>query len=489
MRYIRDNTLVNPIPSRGTGTIQWRKLLVWYGYIVGIIGYGFFIAFWKVEPIPEHVRLAAVLAGAICCIPFVHWVAEKYDWFPMFEFICLSYATQYVLPLQTDTNTLTTYRGETRLSWDTTLSALLFVALGVGVKIFFFYLTTRNPLVKRVPRLNLPFDETRIRYYLAGAIVIGGLTRLIVEMGLSVHQFNAVLSVIGFQLHIATIVMAYFVYTRRWTSPWASVILYGTVGMALIIGLLDGMMNDALFPIVVLLLIRCWATKKVPWLWFMVGIILVILLQDIKHQYRYMPTANLNVVERTILWGEIAFEKVEAIISGDKDETESMFEGIEGRTDQLHKFSYIIRMTPSTVPHFQGETYSYFFVAWIPRILWPGKPLVSILDTLDVTYHLKKKGWDTSTGVGTLPEGYINFGVQGIIATMAIQGIIFGLLDYLLNGSESEGGRAVYLMVTVIFLNGIGSITVNHFGALFQRTIALAAILWFFGTKRRKTEV
>jgi hypothetical protein len=60
---------------------------------------------------------------------------------------------------------------------------------------------------------------------------------------------------------------------------------------------------------------------------------------------------------------------------------------------------------------------------------------------------------------------------------MALQGIVFALLDATLNGPRSEGGRAIYLAIMAYFLNGIGSSAAVLFGALVQYILASALIM------------
>ncbi|NIV37162.1 MAG: hypothetical protein GWN58_49350, partial [Anaerolineae bacterium] len=59
----------------------------------------------------------------------------------------------------------------------------------------------------------------------------------------------------------------------------------------------------------------------------------------------------------------------------------------------------------------------------------------------------------------------------------ALQGIVFALLDAVLNGPRSEGGRAIYLVIMAYFLNGIGSSAAVLFGALLQHILASALLL------------
>ena len=76
-----------------------------------------------------------------------------------------------------------------------------------------------------------------------------------------------------------------------------------------------------------------------------------------------------------------------------------------------------------------------------------------------------------------LPESWANFGLAGVIAVMMLQGGLLAALNLMLNGPRSEGGAAIYLSLTVTFLNGIGTTFVLLFTSLLQNVIANALLL------------
>jgi 5-bromo-4-chloroindolyl phosphate hydrolysis protein len=66
---------------------------------------------------------------------------------------------------------------------------------------------------------------------------------------------------------------------------------------------------------------------------------------------------------------------------------------------------------------------------------------------------------------------------------MVIQGLIFGLMDRSLNGPNSQAGRAIYMTIMVVFLNGIGTNAVILFGSILQFIVVNALILSWFVTR------
>jgi hypothetical protein len=162
------------------------------------------------------------------------------------------------------------------------------------------------------------------------------------------------------------------------------------------------------------------------------------------------------------------------------------------RLDLIHKFAHVNSLVPRYVPFYQGETYGYLLIGWIPRVIWPDKPLASESNQrMDVDLGLKYAAQTgrSTIGIGQLPEAYANFGILGIIIVMLVQGMIFSGLDHLLNGPRSGGGRAVYLSLMVFLLNGIGSSTAIWFGGILQITIANVLILRPFASGWRTPEL
>ena len=71
-----------------------------------------------------------------------------------------------------------------------------------------------------------------------------------------------------------------------------------------------------------------------------------------------------------------------------------------------------------------GKTILPVFVAWIPRQLWPQKPIVVFGKIFSETYFFK---WFTGTRAAASPtvvgEGYINFNFPGMLLVSFLCGI------------------------------------------------------------------
>lgn len=192
--------------------------------------------------------------------------------------------------------------------------------------------------------------------------------------------------------------------------------------------------------------------------------------------------AEQSSLVRGTAWISSAVEYWQDTFSGSRDLTEATSSATT-RADFIHQVAHIYSMTPSVVPYQYGNTYSFFAVSFIPRILWPDKPTAGSANGFyAVTYGVStEEGARTTTfGVSILGEAFMNFGWAGVILVMLLQGILIGALHHSFGGQVSgPGGQAVFLAFFVYFLNGIGSSAEIMFGGIIQNLLCgYILLLW-----------
>lgn len=470
------------MPFQPAGSIQHRRWSVLPRYVLIIVAYAALTTFWQAEPVPLEVHLMAIIVAATCLIPLARWYAEGAQSVPMFELISVSYGLQFSLPVYTQPNHVVVLSNAVPVSWATVLEVLMYVEVGVGALIMGYYIARRLLRTRRFLNLDLPLIPQRRSVYLWGALLGGGLVILLRVLGwepLASPAFSAIVQLATSQFNVAIVLLAYLAYSKDQRNVRVLLGLYAAVLFAFLTGLTTGMLESALMPLVLLLTVRWHATRRVPWFALLAGFLLFLLLNPAKIEYRrevWYGTQEHSLGERLQIWSEILIEQVEDTVNYGTGE-ETMRDSL-ARFDLVHKFAYVREMTPVYLPYYRGETYSYFLYSWVPRLLWPNKPFATNAnDRIDIDYRLRLPWQGANISIGQLPEAYVNFGVIGIGVVMALQGIVFALLNRVLNGPRSEGGRAIYLVVMAYFLNGIGSTAAVLFGALVQYVLASAAIL------------
>lgn len=425
----------------------------------------------------------ALLVG-VCVLPVVLWRRRSGRGLPMFELICLSYAAQYALPLYLQPNQLVVNSQVVLFSWDQAIQAIIIVLLGIAVMVASYYAAKRVLARREDLRLDLPLPgDARTRYIACGlAVGLGALA--LTDLGLSpagASGLGAFFRVAADQTYVAIALLGLAVHRREMQGRWI-LALYASVVVAALLGLVSGLLENALIPLAVLAIVYWRGRGRPPLRLFLVGVVIFVLLDSVKMEYRsevWYGGQQTSIVGKLGLWAGLTGAAIERLATADPAaELGPLVQNAGNRLDLLHTFMYVREATPQIVPYFDGSTYSYLAYGWIPRFLWPGKPQAQI-NTRDATidYGLLKPGNSTSIGLGQPAEAYANFGTLGVIVVLALEGLFFAVIDHVLNGPRSQGGAAIYLAIMVFFLNGIGSHTATIFGSVIQDIAVMAVVL------------
>jgi len=138
----------------------------------------------------------------------------------------------------------------------------------------------------------------------------------------------------------------------------------------------------------------------------------------------------------------------------------------------------------------EGKTIVAAMVAPIPRLLWPGKPVMAGSGNLVTDYTGQSFAEGTSVGVGQVLEFYLNFGHGGVFLGFLTLGMVLRVVDMVAAYKLVCGNYWGFL---VWFLPGLGMIQPG--GSLVEvvgSTAAAAVLIWglrFFSTAPRQPNV
>jgi hypothetical protein len=121
-------------------------------------------------------------------------------------------------------------------------------------------------------------------------------------------------------------------------------------------------------------------------------------------------------------------------------------------------------------PFAEGSTLWVGLTAWIPRILWPGKPVLGGSGNMVTNSTGQVLSEATSFGVGQVLEFYVNFGTTSVVFGFIIFGIGLAFIDQRAAFYMNHGD---YWNLTRWMLPALGMIQPN--GALGEVVSALAA--------------
>lgn len=134
---------------------------------------------------------------------------------------------------------------------------------------------------------------------------------------------------------------------------------------------------------------------------------------------------------------------------------------VDSRLNQNHLVGVCVDyMAATNTPHTHGSTIAIAAVAWVPRILWPGKPKTGGSGTLVSRYTGMKFAEGTSVGVGQVMEYYINFGYWGVFIGFLFFGTVVRYFDiraaqHLMN--HDYWGYASWLLPSIGFMQAGGN--------------------------------
>ena len=448
-----------------------------------------------------QVFLAMILL-VVCLYPSARYFSRKESGIPTLAILCFAYALQFSLPIFTREATFELMAREVRyLENADVIAALLMAIVGVGLLQLGYYRFREGRLIRLVPNANLPLNKFRAILY---CLVVGFVLPFVFTIKDIIPEeyqapLSSILTLLQNQILVVIAILGWLVYSRR-GSRWFVVALYGAVAIAALRGVGNGILEHALVPISVLFIVKWIHTRRIPVGAIVAVGVIVLFLSPVKNDFRQRvmsdpggeELADQSLILKAGAWVDQASVYWLETLRGDRDLTEAT-SGATLRTDLIHQVAHIHSMTPSVVPFQYGETYSYFAVSLIPRLLWPDKPTAGSANRFfGVNYGLQtEEGAKITTyGISILGEAYINFGWPGVFVIMLFQGLILGVLQHAFGESRSgPGGQAVFLAFFVFFLNGIGSSAEILFGNVIQNLFCGYFLLLWARERRSKSQV
>jgi hypothetical protein len=433
----------------------------------------------------------ALLLLSVCLYPSARYLARRDSSLPTMPIFCLAYALQFAFPIFTQDDTVLLMAAEVaHLAESDVAIALLMAIAGISSLQLGFYWLQQSRYRHIIPVAHLPLNKSKA---LAYCVLVGiFLPLLFTFKGIIPEEFqqplSAILRVLQNQVLVVIAILGWLYYERK-GSRLFGLWLYGLLLLASMRGISSGSLEEAVVPVGVFFVVKWLYTGRVPVVPILASAFLIIFLSPVKADYRQRAWfgEEEELVEQSSLtkgrlWIEQATEYWGDTFAGNRDLTDAT-SSATGRADFIHQVAYIHSMTPSVIPFQYGKTYSFFLVSFVPRLLWPDKPLAGSANGFyAVTYGVNtEEGAKTTTfGVSILGEAFMNFGWIGVFLIMLLQGIFIGTMQHSFGGKDSgPGGQAVFLCFFVYFLNGIGSSTEIMFGGILQNLIlGYLLLLW-----------
>lgn len=208
-----------------------------------------------------------------------------------------------------------------------------------------------------------------------------------------------------------------------------------------------------------------------------------IALRGVAMDYRriaWFTSEELPVLQRSqVLLGMLGQRVMEEGVGGT---VAHGWEVVSSRSANMDLFADVVRLTPRSVPYWNGETYVSLIGIAIPRVLWPNKPQKQLGQAFGHRYgYLAEFDRSTSINLPYFIEFYCNFGEWGVMFGMLLVGILYASLEQRLNTPGQRQLVSVCAIVLLLPLINIESDFSLTFGGLLLNGVALWAILRLIG--------
>ncbi len=280
---------------------------------------------------------------------------------------------------------------------------------------------------------------------------------------------------------------------------------------------------DKLLVIVYLILTSVFGVASgaiAPWLFVAIGVLLVYI--GVKRRMPLLPVVLVAVVFLFFQPGKDAFRSAYVYSSGGQqvsagiltrahawltlsiDAWSGAFSGQSGlapldlvrttidRASLLTTDAHVIDYTPSIVPYQDGSTYAYLPVSFVPRFLWPDKPSINdanhFYETAYGVTNAQENHNNVSISVGSLAEGYMNFGWVGAILVMFFLGILFDWVETTFLARDSGFLFTAFGIVMVLQFLLIESQMSVYLSGIIQKALIVGIVLLPAWRGQRRTE-
>jgi hypothetical protein len=298
------------------------------------------------------------------------------------------------------------------------------------------------------------------------------------------QRLAAVFQIVS-QLMVFCIGVLFYAQLKGRLSPRMVFLLWGILApLRFLASLTSGAVGQVIYDAIIILGTYWVAKRQWPWRTGIVFSLLVIPMLGVKGEYRqkvWYATENYNTFEKA----QIYFDLLRDGFLGQEGFVRESLQTSVQRIDQTTTLCAVMNMTPSIVPYWGGTTYADLYWMFIPRLLYPDKPLKVMGQDFGHRYGvLGKTDRSTSYNLPQMVELYANFGPVGVLFGMVLIGSICRLLYYVF--SDPASGDAGKLLAVVVFshLCNIESDFSLVFGGLFLQIITLTVMVRLLNTRK-----
>ena len=422
---------------------------------------------------------------------YVNWRRGGREALPVFAMLAFMYWLYYAVPLFLEDHIFSTIYEPVghELTQSTITLALLMALIGVCS----LWLGIRVGIARLlVPRAQLSLELTHSKLnYVRVVLVIGSLLSLSdTPAQLAGEGGRQLVSIMVSVIPILAFAILFRNFIRRQSSVFDKILIFGFLIVRLMGGLSSGWLGVSASILLICGAIYLMEKRRVP-RWALIFVVLFTLFFQVgKDEFRrtYWQSGQIGVqqeqgsrVERVTFWAQNSFDKWNEALSDSSGEAfRRALNPSVSRISLLNQSANVVELTPAVVPYQYGSLYSYMFITWIPRFVWPDKPSVSEANQYyQVAYGLTAEEdlGSVSISVGLLTEGFMNFGWPGVVGIMFLAGIFF---DFYQKTFLSKTSGALMTGIGVILLPqflAVESQMAQYVGGILQQVLVTLVVM------------
>ena len=188
------------------------------------------------------------------------------------------------------------------------------------------------------------------------------------------------------------------------------------------------------FGVITFLMIAVFSTSFLKSNWLLLGLAVLVSYLGLSVWVTYSRDRQEI---REVVWGNRDFEKRLVRVYSTFKEFEPFnpfeidhLESLDIRFNKNHEVGRSVEYLSHPYNSYaKGETVGFALISWIPRIVWPNKPMIGGSADLVSRSTGMRVADGTSMGVGQILEFYFNFGKLGVVVGMCFLGCVIRYLD------------------------------------------------------------
>ena len=348
--------------------------------------------------------------------------------------ISLSYLMYFVLPVFTGYFWSSGYSESTLALTNLDVRDVLVGELTALLGLMFLLIGYSNPAGRLIsdalpkPRREWSYQTTLI---VAIVMIPLGWSVFVVSMFglLPARLGSGFLGIVSSSIYvgIALLMIAYL----RFRSRPALLLMCILIPPTMVIAFTTGSKRFFLLPLIMVALTHVLVTRRIRARYLVGGLLLITLVYPLNQFFREVVTRGRMLGPVQILQDPNRAVALMSEFLSDVELDEYLQAGLQATGNRLNALgivTVIVRDTPDFVPFQGGWTIGYAFLAFIPRLFWPGKPSITFGKWVTQNYSAPDTDVVSDTGPSWVGELYFNFGFTGVVLGMAIVGIYFRAL-------------------------------------------------------------